>query len=277
MFDGVDLGGLSTGELKGVRRRAQYIFQDALSSLSPRKTIADLVTEPYRAHSIASSEQYSVAELLEQVGLTEEHAAKYPHQLSGGQARRVSIARALALRPELLIADEPTAGLDVSAAAAIVNLLADLHARHHLAYLIITHDLKLLGYLAHRIAVMYLGRIVEFGSADDILISPRHPYTRALLAAASKPDPRNRLVHRLLLPGEIPSPRQPPPGCTFHTRCQYAVETCRSLIPELDYASTAHQVACHRWRELDEQPSQSPNAGADDRNSGLMIGGVSQP
>ena len=250
-FDGQDVTTLRGGDLRRLRRRMQMIFQDPYSSLSPRLRISYLLTEAYRINKVPSADQIGVRELLEMVELSPELAGKYPHELSGGQARRVSIARALSLQPEFLIADEPTAGLDVSAAAAVLNLMQDLARRLDLTYLIITHNLNVVGYIADRIAVMYLGRLAETGPAERIFDDPAHPYTRALLEAVSEPDPRNRGVDRRLLPpGEIPSPRNPPPGCRFHTRCRYVQQRSREEVPELEEIEPGHLVACHHWREV---------------------------
>jgi oligopeptide/dipeptide ABC transporter ATP-binding protein len=229
----------------------QMIFQDPYSSLSPRLRVSYLLTEPYRINDVPPADRYPVDALLEMVELSSDQATKYPHELSGGQARRIGIARALALHPEFLVADEPTSGLDVSAAAAILNLMKDLGRRLGLTYLIITHNLNVVGYIADRIAVMYLGQLVEVGPTERIFEEPAHPYTRALLAAVSEPDPRQRRDgHKLLLPGEIPSPRNPPPGCRFHTRCSYAEERSRLEVPQLEEIEPGHFVACHFWRKV---------------------------
>lgn len=225
------------------------IFQDAHASLSPRYRVSSLLTEPYRIHGTPAAKRYGVAALLEMVELSPDLASHYPHQLSGGQARRVGIARALALHPEFVVADEPTSGLDVSAAAAVLNLMRDLQGRLGLTYLVITHDLNVVGYLADTIAVMYLGRLVELGPAERIYAAPAHPYTQALLAALPEPN-AEPIERRLLLPGEIPSPRNPPAGCHFHTRCAYAGERSRSEQPALEEIETGHFVACHYWREV---------------------------
>jgi oligopeptide/dipeptide ABC transporter ATP-binding protein len=207
--------------------------------------------EPSIINNIPAAERTSVADLLDMVELSQEQASKYPHELSGGQARRVGIARALSLNPEFLVADEPTAGLDVSAAAAILNLLSDLGERLGLTYLIITHNVNMVGYIADRIAVMYLGQLAEVGPADRVLDDPAHPYTRTLLSAVSDPDPSQRRGdRRLLVEGEIPSPRNPPPGCRFHTRCPYAEERSRTEVPTLEEIEPNHLVACHYWRKV---------------------------
>ena len=191
------------------------------------------------------------------VELSPELASKYPHELSGGQARRVGIARALSLHPEFIVADEPTAGLDTSAAAAILNLMKDLGDRFGLTYVLITHNLNVVGYIADRIAVMYLGQVAELGPTERIFESPAHPYTRALLSSLSEPDPRMRKErHRLLVPGEIPSPRNPPPGCRFHTRCKYAEPRSREEVPALQEIAPEHLVACHFWQKV--QADQPP-------------------
>ena len=235
-FDGQDVTRLGGADLRRLRRRMQMIFQDPHSSLSPRLRVSYLLTEPYRIHKIPRADQLSVRELLEMVELSPELAGKYPHELSGGQARRVGVARALALQPEFLIADEPTAGLDVSAAAAVLNLMRDLARRLGLTYLVITHNLNVVGYIADRIAVMYLGQLAETGPAERIFDDPAHPYTRALLEAVSEPDPRNRGVdRRLLLPGRDPEPAESAAGLPL----PYALPPtpsarCREDVPELE-------------------------------------------
>lgn len=260
-FDGQEVTRLKKRELRRLRRRMQIIFQEPYSSLSPRLRVSYLLTEPYKINKVPANDQYSVRELLEMVELSPEQATKYPHELSGGQARRVGIARALALQPEFLVADEPTAGLDVSAAASVLNLMERLGDRLGLTYLIITHNLNLVGYVADRIAVMYLGQLVEVGPTDRIFDKPAHPYTRGLLAAISEPNPRQRGgEHRLLLPGEIPSPRNPPPGCRFHTRCSYAEARCREEVPAYEETGRGHVVACHFWRRVRADPLPAETA-----------------
>jgi oligopeptide/dipeptide ABC transporter ATP-binding protein len=231
LFDGLDVTRLGRRDLRRLRRRMQMIFQDPYSSLSPRLRVSYQLTEPYRINEVPPAQRYSVSEMLEMV--------------------RVGIARALALHPDFLVADEPTAGLDVSAAASVLNLMKGLGSRLGLTYLIITHNLNLVGYVADRIAVMYLGQLVEVGPTDRIFDAPAHPYTQALLASISEPDPRERRNgHQLLLPGEIPSPRNPPPGCRFHTRCAYAQARSREEVPELEEIERGHFVACHFWRTV---------------------------
>ena len=223
------------------------IFQDPISSLSPRMTVADLLLEPFKIHGIPVDRQQKVEELLEMVGLSSEQKDKYPHQLSGGQARRVGIARSLALHPDVLIADEPTAGLDVSVAAGILNLMKDLRDRLGLTYILITHNLNIIGFIADRVAVMYLGKVVEVGETQDLFTQPKHPYTEALMSAMAVPDPTLREKHhRIVLEGEIPSSRNPPPGCPFHPRCRYRQPRCTTEAPLLKNApDAAHLAACH--------------------------------
>jgi peptide/nickel transport system ATP-binding protein len=251
LFDGSDVSRMRPGELRRLRGRMQMIFQDPYSSLNPRLRASYLLTEPYRINDVPSEERYSVDELLEMVELSSELGGKFPHELSGGQARRIGIARALALRPEFLVADEPTAGLDVSAGAQILNLMHDLQERLGLTYLVITHNLGIVDYIADRLAVMYLGKLFEVGPTVQVLDTPAHPYTHALLSAVSEPDPRLRRGRaRLLPPGEIPSPRNPPPGCRFHTRCPFAEERSRTEVPELEEVEPGHLVACHFWEKV---------------------------
>jgi peptide/nickel transport system ATP-binding protein len=231
------------------------IFQDPHASLSPRQRVENLLLEPYEINRIPPAERYSVEELLSMVGLSHDLSRKYPHELSGGQARRVGIARALAPQPDLVIADEPTAGLDVSAASAVLNLMCDLRDRLGLTYLVITHNLSLVSYLADRIGVMYLGQLVEIGPTERVLESPAHPYTRALLATAPELDLRRRSQRRRLLRGEIPSPTDPPSGCRFHSRCTFAEPRSSEETPVLEEIEPRHFVACHFWRKVQvEEP-----------------------
>ena len=257
-YDGQDLTAMNARELLVLRRRMQMIFQDAHASLSPRRRVGHLLTEPYVIHGIPKEDRIAVPELLEMVQLDPAQATKYPHELSGGQARRVNIARALALQPEFIVADEPSAGLDVSAAASVLNLMKDLASELGLTYLIVTHDLNLVGYIADRIALMYLGKVVAVGPTPLVYESPMHPYTQGLLDAVSTPDPdMTTAPHKLLLPGEIPSPKNPPAGCRFHTRCRYArIDSCLE-VPELDHVRDGHMAACHHWREIAEDPERA--------------------
>jgi peptide/nickel transport system ATP-binding protein len=250
VFDGQPVGELSRGQLRRLRRRAQMIFQDPYSSLSPRLRVAYLLTETYKINDVPVDQRHEVDELLQMVELSAEQAQKYPHELSGGQARRVGIARALALNPEFLVADEPTSGLDVSAAAAVLNLMKDLGQSLGLTYLIITHNLNVVGYIADRIAVMYLGQIVEVGPGERVLQAPAHPYTVGLLSAVSEPDPSRRDRRKLMVAGEIPSPRNPPPACRFHTRCPFVTGICKTDAPPLVEIAAGHSVACHHWEQV---------------------------
>jgi peptide/nickel transport system ATP-binding protein len=245
--NGRDLTGLSQAKIRPLRAQMQMIFQDPVSSLSPRKKVADLLLEPFKIHGIEVDKSKKVNELLEMVGLSSEQADKYPHQLSGGQARRVGIACALALNPSVLIADEPTAGLDVSVAAGILNLMKDLRERFGLTYILITHNLHVISFIANRVAVMYLGKLVEIGETAALFTQPGHPYTQALMSAVAIPDPEQRERRkRIILEGEIPSPRNPPAGCPFHPRCRDREPRCASEAPLLrEYPDRTHLVACH--------------------------------
>jgi len=268
IYNKKDITQVGPDDLRQLRARMQMIFQDPYSSLSPRLRVSYLLTEPYTIHGVPPASRYTVDELLETVGLSAEQSAKFPHELSGGQARRVGIARALALRPEFLVADEPTSGLDVSVAASILNLMKDLAKQLGLTYLIITHNLNVVGYLSNRIAVMYLGELVEVGPTDRIFEAPAHPYTLALLSAIAEPDPSQRRTdQRLLLAGEIPSPKNPPPGCRFHTRCPFAEARCKVEAPILEELEPGHRVACHFWPRVREQVA-SPRAAPITASSG---------
>lgn len=242
-FDGAPLA--APADFAGVRRRAALIFQDAVASLSPRMTVAEAVTEPFVIHGQRLADwRAKAAELLTEVGLPAQMGARYPHELSGGQARRVVVARALALKPELVIADEPTAGLDVSVQADILNLMADLRERFGLSYLIITHNLALVRHVSDRIAVLYLGRLVEVGPTREVFARPAHPYPQSLLSAEPRPDPRLRRAD-LAIKGEIPSLLRRPSGCEFHTRCPLAQDLCRSRAPELRTIGSGRLARCH--------------------------------
>ncbi|HUI89065.1 MAG TPA: ABC transporter ATP-binding protein [Anaerolineales bacterium] len=245
--EGNNITDLPQSKIRPLRARMQMIFQDPISSLSPRKKVGDLLMEPFTIHNISVDRQKKVQELLEMVGLASEQVDKYPHQLSGGQARRVGIARALALNPAVLIADEPTAGLDVSVAAGILNLMKDLRERLGLTYILITHNLSIIRFIADRVAVMYLGKLVEVGETATLFDRPLHPYSEALMSAVALPDPGLRATQkRIVLEGEIPSPRHPPAGCPFHPRCRYREERCAADVPILGPSqSSTHWVACH--------------------------------
>ena len=236
-----------------LRRDAAMMFQDATASLSPRLTVGYLVTEPFRIHRQPLPDPDATArDLLATVGLPPAIAGRYPHELSGGQARRVGVARALALRPRLVIADEPTAGLDVSVQAEVLNLMADLRRDMGLAYLIITHNLALVRHVADRVAVLYLGRVVEEGPTAEVFAAPAHPYTASLIASEPKPDPRRRRAH-LAIRGEVPSVLRRPSGCEFHTRCPLARDLCRHTAPDLRPTTTGRLARCHLADSHQEQ------------------------
>ncbi|MBI1943273.1 MAG: ABC transporter ATP-binding protein [Betaproteobacteria bacterium] len=249
VFEGRDITALGEVELRSVRRRMQVIFQDPYSSLNPRMSIGEILAEPLQVHGIVKDKAKRadrVRELLEQVGLLPRHAERYPHQLSGGQRQRVGIARALAMEPSLIICDEPVSALDVSIQAQIINLLEDLQARYHLTYLFIAHDLSVVRHISDRVAVMYLGKMVELADRQALYENPLHPYTRALLSAVPIPDPRMEARReRMVLRGEVPSPLNPPTGCVFHPRCPVAVGRCSAEIPPLREIKPGHWAACH--------------------------------
>jgi oligopeptide transport system ATP-binding protein len=247
-FDGREIVGLGRRELQPLRRDMQMIFQDPYAPLNPRHRVGEIVGEPLKLHGLASGEELkrNVQELLERVGLGPEHYNRYPHEFSGGQRQRIGIARALALRPRLIIADEPVSALDVSIQAQIVNLLEDLQDDFKLTYIVVAHDLGVIRQVSDRIAVMYLGKIVELGPADDVYTNPIHPYTLSLLSALPIPDPKaNASREPLMLEGDLPSPADPPAACRFHTRCPYATEICSEVEPELIDHGNGHWAACH--------------------------------
>jgi oligopeptide/dipeptide ABC transporter ATP-binding protein len=231
--------------MRAMRRHMQIIFQDPYASLNPRMTVEEIVEEPLRIHRVgtAAERRARVREVLEEVGLSADALARYPHEFSGGQRQRIAIARALALRPRFIVADEPVSALDVSIQAQIVNLLQDLQQRYRLTYLFISHGLALLGHLATRIGVMYLGKLVEIAPTETLYRRPLHPYTQALLQAVPEPDPDAR-SQRLPLRGELPSPLHPPSGCRFHTRCPFVMTECREAEPPLKEVEPEHWVAC---------------------------------
>ena len=247
VFDGRDLLPLSPSELRPLRRRMQIIFQDPYSSLNPRMTVRQIVGEALDIHKLAASRsdaEAMVSDLLKKVGLRPEHMNRYPHEFSGGQRQRIGIARALAVQPDFIVCDEPISALDVSIQAQIVNLLVDLQEQLGLSYLFISHDLKIVEHMSHRVAVMYLGKVVEVAPAEALYSASRHPYTRALLSAVPIADPAKRRL-RILLEGDVPSPVDPPSGCAFHPRCPRAVKgTCDTTAPTLDEAVSGHRVAC---------------------------------
>jgi oligopeptide/dipeptide ABC transporter ATP-binding protein len=245
IFNGRDLSSLNGKDLRKARLDLQIIFQDPYSSLNPRKRIGDLLTEPLLAHKLASKEEAvkKVDDMLEIVGLTKSHKNRYPHEFSGGQRQRIGIARALILDPKLIVCDEPVSALDVSIQAQILNLLKDLQKKFRLTYLFIAHGLGAVKYISDRIAVMYLGKIVEIGKTEEIFKNPKHPYTKALLNAYPIPNPHFRDRERIVLAGDVPSPANPPKGCSFHTRCPAAKDICRQQTPEL--LGSSQSVACH--------------------------------
>ena len=244
-FEGRELIGLSSGDYKAVRREVGMMFQDPVASLSPRKTVRSLIVEPFKIHGLKGRDHEREAErLLEMVGLNSGYKGAYPHQLSGGQARRVGVARALALNPKVIIADEPTAGLDVSVQGEILNLMRGLQSKLGLSYLVITHNLPVVRHLSDRLAIMYLGRFVEMGDTASVFARPAHPYTLGLLAAVPEPDP-DRRREKLELEGEIPSLRRRPSGCEFHTRCPFARDKCRSEAPDYREIEPGRFASCH--------------------------------
>ena len=245
-LDGHDVTQLGKTDMRPYRRQMQMIFQDPFSSLNPRMSAGDIVGEPLQVHAIASGKdkQAATAELFDQVGLRRSQMASFPHEFSGGQRQRISIARALALNPKLIVADEPVSALDVSIQAQVINLMMDLQREKRLSYLFIAHDLAVVEHISHRIAVMYLGKIVEYADKQTLFTKPLHPYTQALLSAVPVPNPKLRREKRLLQ-GDVPSPINPPPGCTFHTRCPFAEPRCKIDIPVLRELGPGHGVSCH--------------------------------
>jgi len=253
-FNGVAIEGLGRAQLKPIRRDLQMIFQDPFSSLNPRLSIGSALIEPLQIHGMrgAGSERGRIEEVLALVGLQPDDLRKFPHEFSGGQRQRIGIARALVLEPSLVIADEPVSALDVSIQSQVLNLLVELQRRLGLTYVFISHDLTVVRYIADRIAVMYLGRVVELARASDTYMRPRHPYTRALLGAVPSLRSKRRRDHHAAVAGDVPSPHRPPPGCAFHTRCRHAVDRCRVEVPQLRPfdGDPAHQVACHLAEEI---------------------------
>ena len=246
-FEGRDVGAMRGGELRALARDMQIIFQDPFASLNPRMTVGAIVGEGLVIHRLTTSARDTaerVAQLLHTVGLSADHMRRYPHEFSGGQRQRIGIARALALNPKLVVCDEAVSALDVSIQAQVINLLEDLRAQFNLSYLFIAHDLSVVEHISHRVAVMYLGRIVEIAPARALYAAPKHPYTEALLAAVPIPDPGIRR-RRIVLEGDVPSPINPPPGCSFHPRCPRAQQRCRVEAPMLRELAPAHAAACH--------------------------------
>ena len=245
VFDGTDITRLRGPALTKVRQQMQMIFQDPFASLNPRFRVGELIGEAYRIHSGDANWREHVAGLLEKVGLQQEQARRYPHEFSGGQRQRIGIARALALSPRLIVADEPVSALDVSIQAQVINLLDSLKNEFGFSFLFIAHDLSVVEHIADRVAVMYLGKIVELASDRDLYLNPRHPYTEALISAVPKPEAGARRRDRIILRGDIPSPINPPSGCRFHTRCPRAMDVCRRVEPKIGEVGQGHWVACH--------------------------------
>ncbi|WP_216317947.1 ABC transporter ATP-binding protein [Deinococcus aestuarii] len=247
IFNGKDITKLSKGELRDYRREMQIIFQDPFASLNPRMTVSDIIGEAMQIHNLHPGRERvdRIAELLQKVGLRPEHMRRYPHEFSGGQRQRIGIARALAVNPSFIVADEPVSALDVSIQAQVVNLLQDLQEELGLTVLFIAHDLAVVEYICDRIIVMYLGRVMEIAPSRELNRNPKHPYTEALLSAAPVPDPTVKR-QRIILEGDIPSPINPPSGCVFRTRCRYAVDECSKVVPELREVAPGHFKACIR-------------------------------
>jgi peptide/nickel transport system ATP-binding protein len=247
----MDVAALPASQLQPLRRQMQMIFQDPFSSLNPRMTLLDIVGEPLLVHGEKDAHKRTerVAEMLRLVGLRPEYMRRYPHAFSGGQRQRIGIARALALNPRLVVADEPVSALDVSVQAQILNLMLELQEKLGLTYLFVAHDLSVVKHISERVAVMYVGRIVEMAPTKELFYQPRHPYTEALMSAVPKPDPRLR-SERIVLQGEVADPANPPPGCYFHPRCQYATDICREKTPAQEEITPRHFVSCHRAKEL---------------------------
>ncbi|MFH8520210.1 ABC transporter ATP-binding protein [Streptomyces gelaticus] len=266
-FEGKDITHLGVGGMRPMRRDMQMIFQDPYSSLNPRHTIGTIVGAPFKLQGVTpdGGVKKEVQRLLEVVGLNPEHYNRYPHEFSGGQRQRIGIARALALNPKLVVADEPVSALDVSIQAQVVNLLDDLQSELGLTYVIIAHDLSVVRHVSDRIAVMYLGKIVELADRESLYKAPMHPYTKALLSAVPIPDPKRRSAksERILLKGDVPSPISPPSGCRFHTRCWKATQVCKTQEPPLASLKTGHQVACHHPENApDQAPGETVTAAA---------------
>jgi peptide/nickel transport system ATP-binding protein len=247
----VEIAGLPKDQLKKLRQNMQMIFQDPYSSLNPRMTLLQIVGEPLLVNGVARGKEIEdrVAELLRVVGLRPEYMVRYPHAFSGGQRQRIGVARALALNPQLIVCDEPVSALDVSIQAQILNMLQDLQEQFHLTYLFVAHDLSVVEHISNRVAVMYVGKLVEMAQTEELFTNPMHPYTEALLSAVPKPDPRYK-SKRIVLEGDVADPANPPPGCYFHPRCRYAIDRCRQELPALREVKPDHYVACHRAEEL---------------------------
>ena len=271
LFEGNDVTHWSVGKLRPLRRDVQMIFQDPYGSLNPRHTVGTIVGAPFKLQNVKTEKgiKRSVQDLLELVGLNPEHYNRYPHEFSGGQRQRIGIARSLALKPKLIVADEPVSALDVSIQAQVINLLEDLQDEMGLTYVVIAHDLSVVRHMSDRVAVMYLGKLVELAQRDDLYNRPMHPYTVALLSAVPLPDTQRRTKReRIRLEGDVPSPINPPPACRFHTRCWKAQEVCRTQEPPLLELAPGHQVACHFPENLDLPPPQPGEAVPDEVSTG---------
>ncbi|MGI5289620.1 ABC transporter ATP-binding protein [Nonomuraea polychroma] len=263
VFEGQDITHMGQGRLRPLRRDMQMIFQDPYSSLNPRHTVGAIVGAPFRIQGVKTEHgvKKAVQDILELVGLNPEHYNRYPHEFSGGQRQRIGIARTLALKPKLIIADEPVSALDVSIQAQVVNLLEDLQNELDLTYVVIAHDLSVVRHISDRVAVMYLGKIVEIAERKQLYSAPMHPYTNALLSAVPVPDPKARKEReRIRLVGDVPSPLNPPPACRFHTRCWKAQEICRTVEPPLEELASGHRVACHFPENAPEVAKEIPAA-----------------
>jgi oligopeptide/dipeptide ABC transporter ATP-binding protein len=246
LFEGKNIARLTALEMREIRRQMQIVFQDPYASLNPRCNVRTILETPFHIHKIGTKKEITkkVEDLIEKVGLNKHHLNSYPHEFSGGQRQRIGIARALTLNPKLIIADEPVSALDVSIQSQVLNIMTDLRKELHLSYIFISHDLSVVQHISHRVAVMYLGKIIEIADVDELYNHPKHPYTQALLSAVPRPNPKVK-KERIILKGELPSPINPPSGCSFHTRCPVATEACKTTTPKLIEISPRHWGACN--------------------------------
>lgn len=253
-FDGIDVLGLSYEEMRSLRKRMQMVFQDPYASLNPKKTIEQILMEPLRVHKqFTKTERYAkMLAILEIVGLNKSHLERYPHEFSGGQRQRIGIARAVILQPDFIVADEPVSALDVSVQSQVINLMLELQKEFGLTYLFISHDLSVIEHMTDRVAVMYLGKIVEVGDTETLFADPKHPYTQALMSAVPISHPEEKR-ERIILEGDVPSPANPPPGCPFHTRCPFALDICTHKVPETIHFGVGHEATCHLYTEQGEE------------------------